>query len=156
FLEDKPFLEPFSLVPAMAAVTERIRFCTFVLKLPIRSPVLLAKQVSSVAVLSGNRFSLGAGVSPWPEDFEITDVDWSTRGKRMKEMITILRGLLAGGFYEFKGEIFDLPSLKICPVPTQPVPILIGGHADAALERAAKIGDGWMFAGGNPEELDRC
>jgi probable F420-dependent oxidoreductase len=156
FLEDKPFLEPFSLIPALGAVTEKIRFATFVLKLPIRSPVLVAKSVSSVAVLTGDRFSLGVGTSPWPEDFAACGEEWTTRGRRMDEMIAIVRGLLKGGFFEFHGTDYDLSRIKICPVPSRPVPMLIGGHSAAALERAARIGDGWMFAGGDPTELSAC
>jgi probable F420-dependent oxidoreductase len=156
FLEDKPFLEPFSLIPALGAVTEKIRFATFVLKLPIRSPVLVAKSVSSVAVLTGDRFSLGVGTSPWPEDFQACGEEWTTRGRRMDEMIAIVRGLLGGDYFEFHGTDYDLPRIKICPVPAQPVPILIGGHSEAALRRAARIGDGWMHAGGDPAELAAC
>jgi probable F420-dependent oxidoreductase len=156
FLENKPFLEPFSLIPALGAVTEKIRFATFVLKLPIRSPVLVAKSVSSVAVLTGDRFSLGVGTSPWPEDFRACGQEWSTRGRRMDEMIAIVRGLLEGEFFEFHGTDYDVPRIKICPVPTRPVPVLIGGHAEAALRRAARIGDGWMHAGGDPAELTAC
>jgi len=156
FLEDKPFIEPFSLIPALGAVTEKLRFATFVLKLPIRSPVLVAKSVSSVAVLTGDRFSLGVGASPWPEDFVACAQDWTTRGRRMDEMIAIVRGLLAGGFFEFHGPDYDLARIKICPVPARPVPILIGGHSEAALRRAARIGDGWMHAGGDPAELSAC
>jgi probable F420-dependent oxidoreductase len=156
FLEDKPFIEPFSLIPALGAVTSKIRFATFVLKLPIRSPVLVAKSVSSVAVLTGNRFSLGVGASPWPEDFVACMQDWTTRGRRMDEMIAIVRGLLGGGFFEFKGPDYDVPRIKICPVPSRPVPILMGGHSEAALKRAARIGDGWMHAGGDPAELTAC
>jgi probable F420-dependent oxidoreductase len=155
FLEDKPFIESFILIPALAAVTERLRFTTFVVKLPIRQPVLVAKQAASIAVLSGGRFGFGVGVSPWPEDFAATGVPWKGRGKRMDEMIEIMRGLWTGGFYEFHGEHFDVPSLKICPVPDGPIPILIGGHSDAALRRAARLGDGWMHAGGDPADLDR-
>lgn len=147
FLEDKPFIEPFTLIPALAAVTERLRFTTFVVKLPIRHPVLVAKSVTSVAVMSDNRFGFGIGTSPWPEDFQVTGTDWKTRGKRMDEMIEIIRGLAAGGFFEFHGKHYDLPSIKMCPTPTKPVPILIGGHAEAALKRAARLGDGWMHAG---------
>ena len=147
FLEDKPFIEPFSLIPAMAAVTERLRFTTFVVKLPIRLPVLVAKSAASVAVLSGNRFGFGVGTSPWIEDFQVCGQDWRSRGKRMDEMITIIRGLTTGGFFEFHGTYYDLPSIKICPVPSAPIPILIGGHAEAALRRAARVGDGWMHAG---------
>ena len=148
FLEDKPFIEPFSLIPAMAAVTTRLRFTTFVVKLPIRLPVLVAKSAASVAVLSGNRFGFGVGTSPWIEDFQVCGQDWRSRGKRMDEMITIIRGLTKGGFFEFHGTYYDLPSIKICPVPSAPIPILIGGHAEAALRRAARVGDGWMHAGG--------
>ncbi|MFP6663773.1 MAG: TIGR03619 family F420-dependent LLM class oxidoreductase [Deltaproteobacteria bacterium] len=154
FLEGKPFIEPFSLIPAMAAVTEKLRFATFVVKLPIREPVLVAKQMTSVACLSGNRFAFGVGVSPWPEDFEVCNQPWKRRGKRMNEMIEILRGLQSGEYFSYKGEFYDLPSIKLCPVPSQPVPILIGGHSDAALRRAARLGDGWMHAGGDPAELD--
>jgi probable F420-dependent oxidoreductase len=156
FLEDKPFLEPFSLIPAMGAVTKRIRFATFVLKLPIRSPVLVAKSVTSVAVLTGDRLSLGVGISPWPEDFAVTFQDWKTRGKRMDEMLEIIASLMRGGFCEFHGEHYDLPRIKLCPIPKRPVPILVGGHSEPALRRAARLGDGWMYAGGTPEELGHC
>jgi probable F420-dependent oxidoreductase len=155
FLEDKPFLEPFTLIPALGAVTTKLHFNTFVVKLPIRNPVLTAKQASSVAVLTNNRFGFGVGVSPWPDDYRIVDQPWARRGRRMDEMIEIIRGLCAGGFFEYHGEIFDLEPIKICPVPTEPLPILIGGHSDAALRRAARLGDGWMHAGGDPAELEK-
>lgn len=151
FLEDKPFLDPFVLIAAMGAVTERLRFTTFVVKLPIRQPVLVAKQLSSVAVLTGGRVAFGVGTSPWPEDFAITGAEWKNRGRRMDEMIEIVRGLLAGGFYEFHGRHYDIPSIKMCPVPAAPVPVLIGGHSDAALRRAARLGDGWMHGGGEED-----
>ncbi len=156
FLEDKPFIEPFSMIPYLAARTERIFFTTSVVKLPLRHPVLVAKQVSSVAVLTGDRFRFGVGLSPWPDDFQVVDVAWKRRGQRMDEMIEIVRGLCAGGYFEYEGEIFQVPSFKICPVPQRPVPILIGGHSDPALRRAARIGDGWIHAGGDAEELDRA
>jgi len=153
FLEDKPFLEPFSLIPAMGAVTEKLRFVTFVVKLPIRHPVLVAKQVSSTAVLTNNRLLLGVGTSPWPEDYTVCGVPWAGRGKRMDEQIEVMRGLMAGGYFEYHGEVFDLPSVKMSPTPTKPVPILIGGHHEAALRRAALSGDGWLHGGGDPADL---
>lgn len=156
FLEDKPFIDPFSLVPAMAAVTSRIRFITSVLKLPIRHPVLVAKQATSVAVMSNNRFVMGVGSSPWPDDYRICDAAWKGRGRRMDEMLQIIRGLCDGGFYQFKGEFYDLESIKLCPVPTEKLPILIGGHSEPALRRAAKYADGWIHAGGDVEELETC
>jgi probable F420-dependent oxidoreductase len=153
FLADKPFLEPFSLIPYLGAVTERLRFITFVLKLPIRHPVLVAKQMTSTAVLTGGRLVLGVGTSPWREDYEVTGVPWARRGQRMDESLAVLRGLSAGGFFEFHGEIYDVPSIKISPIPAQPVPILIGGHGEAALRRAARDGDGWLHGGGDPAQL---
>jgi probable F420-dependent oxidoreductase len=155
FLEDRPFLDPFCLASALAAVTTKLRFHTFVIKLPIRHPVLVAKQVASVAALTQDRFSLGVGLSPWPEDYRLTGVAWEGRGRRMDEMLAIMRGLLRGGYYRFKGDFFEVESIKICPVPTRPVPLLFGGHAEPALERAAKLGDGWMHGGSNTDELVR-
>ncbi len=155
FLEDKPFLEPFSLIPALGAVTSRLRFITFVVKVPVRNPVLLAKQATSTAVLTGNRLVLGVGTSPWREDYDVLGVDWANRGRRLDESIAILRGLAAGGYFEYQGKDFALPAVKIAPVPTEPIPVLIGGHADAALRRAARLGDGWMHGGGDPADLPR-
>ncbi|HEY3139711.1 MAG TPA: TIGR03619 family F420-dependent LLM class oxidoreductase [Acidimicrobiales bacterium] len=154
FLEDKPFIEPFVLVGALGMVTERIRFTTFVVKLPVRHPVHVAKLASSAAVLTGNRLALGVGVSPWLEDYTMTDTPWEGRGQRMDEAIAILQGLMAGGFHEHAGKTFDLPGIKMAPVPDQPVPILVGGHSDAALRRAARL-DGWMHGGGDPADLPR-
>jgi probable F420-dependent oxidoreductase len=153
FLEDKPFLEPFSLIPALGMVTKRLRFVTFVLKLPVRNPVLVAKQATSTAVLTGNRLVLGVGSSPWREDYEVLGVPWAGRGRRMDEQLAVIRGLTAGDYFSFHGEIFDLPPIKIAPVPGEPIPILIGGHGDAALRRAARAGDGWLHGGGDPAQL---
>ena len=153
FLEGKPFLEPFSLIPALGAVTSRLRFVTFVLKLPVRNPVLVAKQATSTAVLTGNRLVLGVGTSPWREDYEVTGVPWARRGQRMDEELQIIRGLSAGGYFEYHGEVFDLAPVKISPVPSEPLPILIGGHGEAALRRAARAGDGWLHGGGDPADL---
>ena len=154
FLADKPFIEPFTLIAALGAVTTKLRFTTFVVKLPIRQPVLVAKSATSLAVLTRNRFGFGVGLSPWPEDFAVTGTDYKSRGKRMDEMIEIVRGLASGELFEYHGQYYDVPSIKLCPVPSEPIPILIGGHADAALRRAARLGDGWMHAGGDPEALE--
>jgi alkanesulfonate monooxygenase SsuD/methylene tetrahydromethanopterin reductase-like flavin-dependent oxidoreductase (luciferase family) len=71
----------------------------------------------------------------------------------MDESIAIVRGLAAGGYFEYHGQAFDLPSVKIAPVPPDPIPVLIGGHSDAALRRAAWLGDGWLHGGGGPADL---
>jgi probable F420-dependent oxidoreductase len=154
FLEDKAFLETFTLAAAMSSVTTRIRFLPFVLKLAVRPPALVAKQAMSIAFLSNNRLGLGIGLSPWPEDFELMGVPWEQRGRRMDEQIDILRGLMSGEYFEYRGEFYDIAATKMTPAPTRPVPLLVGGHSDAALRRAVLKGDGWMHAGGDGEELD--
>ena len=156
FLEDKEFIETFVLCAAMGAVTTTLRFTPFVLKLPVRPPVLVAKQAASVAALTNNRLALGVGISPWPEDFDIMGVPFAKRGKRMDECMEIVRGLTAPGreFFEYHGEFYDIQSIKISPTPTEPIPLLVGGHADNALKRAVTLGDGWMHGGGTMDELD--
>jgi probable F420-dependent oxidoreductase len=154
FLDGKAFIEAFVLAGALSAVTTKLRFNFFVLKLPIRPPALVAKQAGSLAALFDNRLGLGVGTSPWPKDYELLGVPFAKRGKRMDECIEIIRGLTTGDYFEFHGEFYDVPKTKMTPAPTKPVPILVGGHAEAALKRAARC-NGWMHGGGDPEELDR-
>ncbi|CAM3319950.1 TIGR03619 family F420-dependent LLM class oxidoreductase [Nocardioides dubius] len=155
FLEDKEFIETMIFCAHVFAVTKTLRLTPFVLKLPVRPPVLIAKQASSVAFLSNNRLTMGVGLSPWPEDFVALGVPWEKRGKRMDECIDIFRGLTTGEFFEYKGDFYDIAEMKQTPAPTEPIPLLVGGHSDAALRRAVRKGDGWMHAGGDAEELDR-
>ena len=152
FLENINFLDPVAAIAAMAARTSKIRFYPGVLKLPCRHPILTAKAYSSLAALSNNRVLLGVGVSPWKEDLTYLGVDWDHRGKVMDECLAVIRGLLKGGYFEFHGEFFDFGEVKMKPIPTKPLPILVGGHSKPALRRAAKLGDGWMSAGGTVEE----
>lgn len=156
FLEGKEFIEPFVLAAFLGAITERIRFNTFVVKFPLRAPVLAAKQAFSVARMTGDRLGLGIGIgtSPYPDDYLMAGVDPAHKGARMDEAIEIFRGLESGDFFEFHGRFYDIPSLKVCPVPSRPIPLLVGGHSEAALRRAATMGDGWMHAGGPTEVLE--
>ncbi len=153
FLENKPFIEPLIAIAAMAAVTERVTFTTSVLKLPIRHPVIFAKEVTSLAVLTGERLRLGVGSSPWPDDYEAVGLPWAHRGSRFDECIEIIRDLSGGGFVDHQGEHYRFQPIKMNPVPASPIPILIGGHGDANLDRAARIGDGWIAAGSTTEQL---
>ncbi|BBZ31887.1 LLM class flavin-dependent oxidoreductase [Mycolicibacterium confluentis] len=153
FLDGKEMIETFVLTAALSAVTTTLKFNFFVLKLPIRPPALVAKQAGSLAAMFNNRLGLGVGTSPWPEDYDLMGVPFAKRGKRMDECIDIIRGLTTGEYFEYHGEFYDIAKTKMTPAPTKPIPILIGGHADAALRRAAR-NDGWMHGGGAPEELD--
>ena len=153
FLDGKAFIESFVLTAALCAVTTTLHFNHFVLKLPIRPPALVAKQAGSLAALFDNRLGLGVGTSPWPEDYELLNVPFAKRGKRMDEYIDLIKGLTSGEYFEYHGEFYDIPKTKMTPAPTKPIPIFVGGHADAALRRAAR-NDGWMHGGGDPEELD--
>lgn len=154
FLDGKDFVETFIQAAALGAVTETIRFIPFVLKLPIRPPALVAKQAGSVAAITNNRLALGVGTSPWPEDYDLMGVDFARRGKRMNECMDIIRGLTTGEYFEYHGEFYDIAKTRMLPAPTEPIPLLVGGHADLALKRAVVRGDGWMHGGGPTEELD--
>lgn len=153
FLDGVPFLEPFVAIPYLAAHTEKLHYTTSVVKLAIRQPVIVAKQLATLAVMLGDRFAFGVGISPWPEDFEVCQIPWEKRGKRMDEMMEIVSGLMSGEYFGYQGEIFDIPPIKLCPVPEHHIPMLVGGHAKPALRRAARLGDGWVSAGSSLEEL---
>ncbi len=153
FLENKPFLEPLLAIAAMGSATSSIVFYPSVLKMPLRHPVILAKEVSSLAVITGGRLRLGVGSSPWREDYELVGLTWAGRGGRFDECIEIVRGLCGGGYFGYKGEHYDFQPVKLNPVPDRPVPVLIGGHGDSNLRRAARLGDGWIAAGSTTEQL---
>ncbi|BCK52757.1 TIGR03619 family F420-dependent LLM class oxidoreductase [Nocardia wallacei] len=143
---ETPWVDPFVGATAMAAVTSDIRFYTNVLKLGSRHPLLLARQVGSVAALSGDRFGFGVGIGWAPEEFEWCGVPYARRGARVDEMIEVIRLVLGGGMVEFHGEFFDFGPLQMSPAPKRPVPFYIGGHTEPALRRAARVGDGWCSA----------
>ncbi|MFD9964348.1 TIGR03619 family F420-dependent LLM class oxidoreductase [Amycolatopsis sp. NPDC058986] len=144
--EETPWADPLVAAASMGAVTSRIKFYTSVLKLGSRNPVLLARQVNSVAALTGGRFGLGLGVGWSPEEFEWCGAPYARRGKRVDEAIDVLRLILDGGMVEYHGEFFDFDKLRMSPTPPSRVPFYIGGHTDVALRRAARAGDGWSSA----------
>lgn len=143
---ETPWVDPFVAAAAMGAVTSRIRFYTQVLKLNPRNPLLLARQVGSVAVLTGNRFGLGVGLGWSPEESRWCGGRFDHRGARADEAIEVIRLVLGGGMVEYNGEFHDFGRLSMSPAPTEPVPIYVGGHSEAALRRAARTGDGWTSA----------
>ncbi|HET7665904.1 MAG TPA: TIGR03619 family F420-dependent LLM class oxidoreductase [Mycobacterium sp.] len=144
--KDTPWADPLIVAGAMGAVTSKLRFYTNVMKLGSRHPLLLARQVGSVANLTENRFGFGVGIGWAPEEFEWCGVPYAKRGKRVDEMIEVIKLVLAGGMVEFHGEFYDFDRLQMSPAPTQPVPLYVGGHTDVALRRAARVSDGWTSA----------
>ncbi|QCB49068.1 TIGR03619 family F420-dependent LLM class oxidoreductase [Rhodococcus sp. PAMC28707] len=143
---ETPWVDPLIAAAAMGAVTSTIEFYTQVLKLGSRNPVLLARQVGSVAALTDNRFGFGVGIGWAPEEFEWCGAPYAKRGKRVDEMIEVIKAILDGGMVEYHGEFFDFDKLQMSPAPTKPVPFYVGGHSDVALRRAARVGDGWTSA----------
>ncbi|MCU1351150.1 MAG: hypothetical protein JWM05_359 [Acidimicrobiales bacterium] len=150
---DAPWVDPWVAIPAMAAVTERVRFYTNVLKTPLREPLLVAKTVGSTAALFPGRIGLGVGLSWIPEEFTWLGQEMRTRGKRLDEQIEVLRAVLGGGWVEHHGPHYDFDRLLMEPAPSEPVPIYVGGHSDAGLRRAARLGDGWIGAQCTVEEV---
>jgi probable F420-dependent oxidoreductase len=150
---ETPFLDPFVAIPAMAAVTERLHFFTNVLKLGIRDPLITAKTVSSAAALADGRVGLGVGLSWIPEEFAWLGREMRTRGARTDEAIEIIRLVLTGEFVEYHGRHHDFGPLMVRPVPTQPVPIYVGGLSEPGLRRAARLGDGWISVANTTAEV---
>ncbi|GAA4537140.1 TIGR03619 family F420-dependent LLM class oxidoreductase [Pseudonocardia xishanensis] len=152
---DSPYLEPMTLLPAVAAATQRLRVYPFVTKLVLRDPLLLANQVKTASLLSGGRFSLGVGMSWMREEYAFCGIDWASRRQRFVEMIEIVRLAVTGAVVEYHGEIFDLPPFQQAPGIQAPVPVLVGGHRPWSLRTAARIGDGWCGVPGPIDEIIR-
>jgi probable F420-dependent oxidoreductase len=143
--------DPWVLIGAMAAVTTRLRFMTNVYVAPARNVFVVAKQVSTAAVLSGDRVALGVGAGWMREEFEQLGQRFGDRGRRLDEMIDVLRALWRGGMVEHHGEHYDFDRLQMSPVPSSPVPIYCGGQSRRAVERAARL-DGWIGNAYTPEQ----
>jgi alkanesulfonate monooxygenase SsuD/methylene tetrahydromethanopterin reductase-like flavin-dependent oxidoreductase (luciferase family) len=139
---------------AVAAAHPRMPISITVLLLPVRHPVIVARHISSIALLAPGRLTLGVGVGGEDRhEIEAAGIDPSTRGTRMNEALTVLRALLDVGEVTFAGQHFDLRSVQVRPVPTSRIPILIGGRSDAALRRTAQLGDGWLAFACSPERF---
>ena len=132
------------LIGAMAAVTERLQLSNNIYIAGARPLLQVAKQVATASVLSGGRVALGLAAGWMREEFELMGQSFDDRGKRLDEMIDALRALWQGGWVEWHGTHYDVPTLMMEPHPTSPVPIYSGGHSDAALRRAARHADGWI------------
>jgi len=150
--KDVSWPDPMCLVSAMAAATTHVTFTTGVYIAPLRDLISVVKTVGTAAVLSDNRVRLGVGVGWCKEEFDQTGQEFTTRGKRLDEMIPALRSLWGGGWVEHHGEYYDVPECQINPSPSAMVPILGGGHSAPAFRRASQLCDGWIAAGAYREQ----
>jgi probable F420-dependent oxidoreductase len=151
-----PNYEMMTTLTWVAGFTERIKLGTAVAVLPIRNPVHNARALATLDVYSGGRVLYGVGVGWLREEAEAMGMPWDRRGARSEEHIALMRTLWCaqGDLVEFHGEFHDLPPMDPEPRPVQrPIPILIGGHSDIALDRAGRIGDGWIAAQMSPERI---
>jgi len=153
--EEAPIPDPLVWLTYAAAVTKKIKLATGIIILPQRSPLYLAKEASTIDVLSGGRFILGVGIGWLEEEFKALGVPFEARGPMTDESIEALRGLWAKGASEHKGDHYNWPPLESNPKPLAGrVPIVIGGHSKAAARRAARLGDGFFPA--RADKLDEC
>jgi probable F420-dependent oxidoreductase len=140
-----PFHEPFVLFGFWAAVTQRIGLASGVVILPQRQAALVAKQAAEVDVLSGGRLRLGVGLGWNAVEYISLGEDFHTRGRRIAEQVELMRLLWTQPLVSFEGRWHTIPDAGINPLPVQrPIPVWFGGSAEQALQRIARIGDGWM------------
>lgn len=153
--KDVAFHEPFTFLAFAAAVTRRIELVTTVLILPQRQTALVAKQAAEVALLSGDRLRLGVGTGWNQVEYQALNEDFSNRGRRQAEQVELLRRLWTEDTLTFEGRYHTVERAGINPRPSRPVPIWFGGTAPVALERCARLGEGWMPLGG-PNDASRA
>src|SRR6201997_4966297 len=139
-------LDPMVALGFAAARTSRIRLGVAILNLPFVSPAYLAKQATTVDVLSGGRLDLGLGIGWMPEEFAVTGGSTARRGARTEEYLAVLRTLWADEVSSYHGEFYTVPEGRQDPRPVQKPgpPVLLGGMSRPAMERAGRIADGWI------------
>jgi probable F420-dependent oxidoreductase len=147
-----PALDPFIGLTYAAAVTSTIRLATGIVIVPQRNPVVLAKQIASLDVLSGGRFTLGIGVGYLEPEFRAIGADFANRGAVTDEFVTAMYTLWYADRPEHRGTFVDFGGVDAHPRPVQqPIPLVVGGHTPAAYRRAVSRGHGWYGFGMTPE-----
>ena len=145
YTHQTPFMEPFTLFSYMAAVTTKIGYATGVIILPQRQTALVAKQAATLDVLCSGRLRLGVGLGWNYVEYQALNEDFHTRGRRIEEQVEVLRLLFTQPLVDYAGGWHHIESAGLNPLPIQrPIPIWFGGSAEPALQRAARLGDGWM------------
>jgi probable F420-dependent oxidoreductase len=140
-----PYVDALIALALMAAATEHATLGTAVLVLPLRHPVIFAKQAASIDVASGGRLQLGVGAGWLREEFDALGVPFEDRGRRLVEWMAIARDCWTGTPAARSSERYTLPEGVLClPTPARPIPFLMGGHSPAALRRAGRLAAGWL------------
>jgi probable F420-dependent oxidoreductase len=141
---EAPWPDAAVLIGAMAAVTTRIRFRTYVYLLALRHPLLVARAIGTASLISGGRVDLGVGVGWMAEEYVTLGVDFTRRGAMMDESIAALRAAWQPGLKSHRGRYFSFGPVHVEPTPPEPVPILVGGMSEAAMHRAVTLGDAFL------------
>tara|TARA_R110001583_G_scaffold10328_5_gene47634 strand:+ start:93 stop:965 length:873 start_codon:yes stop_codon:yes gene_type:complete len=145
--------DPWVMIGALASITTRLKFTNNIFVLPMRNPFLVAKAISTAAIISDNRVIPAIGVGWSKDEFELLQQDFHTRGKRADEMVEIMRLLWTGELVEYQGRHYQFAPLEMNPAPSAYIPIWVGGISEAAMRRAARIGDGWVTDLQTSEEI---
>ena len=153
YTHESAFHEPFTLFGYLAAVTERVGLVTGVIILPQRQTALVAKQAAEVDILSGGRLRLGVGTGWNYVEYDALNERFGNRGRRQEEQIEVLRRLWAEPVVDFAGEWHRIDRAGLNPLPGRRIPIWFGGFSAPAFERAARIGDGFIFGGSSADAL---
>ena len=154
-LGSKPYYDALTVLTYVAAVTRKVRLGTSVLVLPYLNPIVLAKSLATLDVMSGGRLEVGVGVGAMKHESDSLGSDFENRGAYANESIRVMRNLWADEDPEFEGSFFSYSGVKFSPKPIQKPypPILIGGQGNAAMRRAAGLGDGWHPNGSSPDKM---
>lgn len=145
--QDLGWLDPLATLLYIAGCTEQIRLGTSVLILPYRLPVVTAKQLATLDVVSNGRLILGVGVGWMAEEAAVLGMPWDHRGRRADEQLEIFRRLFTDDAPSFEGEFYRFPRVGFQPKPVQqPVPVWVGGNTEAAFQRVARYGHGFHAA----------
>ncbi len=152
---DVSLMEPIATLLFVAAITERVKLGTTVLVLPMRNPIVTAKQLASLDVLSNGRLILGVGTGWMEEEFQMLGVPFKRRGARTNEYIRLIKALWTEENPSFEGEFWQIKDVGFNPKPLQKPhpPIWTGGHSAPALRRAGRLSDGWHAVGVSPDTL---